>query len=448
MKAQEEYAALKAAKESEIEAGRKAILQLDEDIAGFGEKHAQAAKAHADAQDQLADDQEFLADLRTKCTESEAEFNARTKSRLEEIAAVSDTINILNSDEAFDVFDKSVNDRRGLAEADASASMSVGFLQISASDQRKARAASALQRAVRLGGQQAQQLAVALQLNAFEKVMEEIDKLVVELGKQQKDEVAQRDWCTEEFANNARETAAAEDKKTSLETNIADLSKSIEESTAKITSSQEAVAEMQKQMKRAGENREGENAELQQTITDQRLTQTILQKAIDRMKQVYAFLQQQPGAAHIATSGTRTNAGNGPARFTKYEQNAGGSRVVVMLEKVLGESEKMEDEALRGEDDSQAAYENFMKDSNKGITKHNELVADLSESRAKAKASLSMAKTDLKQTVDNLGGLGDAKADVHTSCDFLLKNFEARQAARAAEMDALKEGKAILSGMK
>merc|ERR1719247_2741188 len=166
------------------------------------------------------------------------------------------------------------------------------------------------------------------------------------------------------------------------------------------------------------------------------------------MKQVYAFLQQQPGAAHIATSGTHTNAGNGPARFTKYEQNAGGSRVVAMLQKVLGESVQMEDEALRGEEDSQSAYENFMKDSNKAITKEHELVADLSESRAKAKASLSMAKTDLKQTDDNIGGLGEAKADVHSSCDFLLKNFDARQAARAAEMDALKEGKAILQGMK
>ena len=55
----------------------------------------------------------------------------------------------------------------------------------------------------------------------------------------------------------------------------------------------------------------------------------------------FTFLQQQPGAAHIATSGNHTNAGNGPARFTKYEQNAGGSRVVAMLEKVLAESEKI-----------------------------------------------------------------------------------------------------------
>jgi hypothetical protein len=446
LKAQEEYAALKAAKEAELDAGKKAVLQLDEDIANHGEKHAEAAKAHEDATDQLALDQEFLADLKSKCAESEEEFAARTKSRLEEIAAVSDTIKILNTDEAFDVFDKSVN----------------SFLQLQISTVQKQqrvlqRATSrstklALQRALHLGAQtlsseQAARLKAAVELNVFEKVLAEIDKLVVELGKQQQDEVQQRDWCTEEFAGNERDTSAAEDKKATIETNIADAEKSIEEFTSKITSAQESVAEMQKQMKRASENREAENAEFQQTIADQRLTQTILQKAVERMKQVYAFLQQQPGAAHIATSGNHTNAGNGPARFTKYEQNAGGSRVVAMLEKVLSESEQMEDEALKSEDDSQAEYENFMKDSNRDITKQMELIADLSASRAKTKAALSMAKTDLEQTIGDISGLNDALGDVHKSCDFLMKNFEARQAARAAEMEALKEGKAILKGM-
>jgi len=33
-------------------------------------------------------------------------------------------------------------------------------------------------------------------------------------------------------------------------------------------------------------------------------------------------------------------------------------------------------------------------------------------------------------------------------CDYTLNNFDARQAARAAEIDALNGAKAILSGMK
>merc|ERR1719146_283450 len=65
-------------------------------------------------------------------------------------------------------------------------------------------------------------------------------------------------------------------------------------------------------MKRASEDREAENADFQQAAMDQRITQQILQKAINRMSQVYAFLQQmemesqEPGAPQMKLSATHT----------------------------------------------------------------------------------------------------------------------------------------------
>merc|ERR1719352_502957 len=103
---------------------------------------------------------------------------------------------------------------------------------------------------------------------------------------------------------------------------------------------------------------------------------------------------------------------------------------------------------MTSEDDSQTAYENMMKASNKAITRETETIANLSENRAKAKEALTMAKTDLSRTMDELEDLSEMNGDIHKSCDFVMNNFDARQAARAAEMDALKEAKAILSGMK
>merc|ERR1719198_306796 len=165
------------------------------------------------------------------------------------------------------------------------------------------------------------------------------------------------------------------------------------------------------------------------------------------MKQVY-FLQRGPGAPHIATSGTHTDPGNGPAKFKKYEENAGGKRVVKMIEEVIADSEKTEVEAIVSEQDSQQAYENFMKDSNESIIASQKSLVNMSDALAKSKESLSMAKSDLAATLSELEGLNHEKGDLHKSCDFVLENFEARQAARAAEVDALKEAKAILSGMK
>merc|ERR1719145_500241 len=117
-------------------------------------------------------------------------------------------------------------------------------------------------------------------------------------------------------------------------------------------------------MKSLSEIREGENADYQQTIVEQRLTQNVLRAATDRMKQVYAMLQQQPGAPHIQTSATHTDPGNGPARFNEYGLHEGGKRVLGMLNEVMTDSQRLEDEAMATEEDAQAAYENFMKESN------------------------------------------------------------------------------------
>jgi len=293
-------------------------------------------------------------------------------------------------------------------------------------------------------------LAVSARLDAFTKVKELIDKMLVELAKQQKDEVEHRDWCIDNLNTNKRETEAAYDKRDGLQQKIADLNKLIEKLSKDIEASNAAIKEMMHQMKRASEVREGENADFQTTVNDHRVMSMILTKAIDRMKQVYALLQQralqQPGAPHIQTSGTHTDPGNGPAKFAKYGQNAGGGQAVAMLEEILADTKKVEDQSIASEQDSQSAYENFMKDTNKAIAKEQQSISDMTGARATAKEELSMAETDFKSTMTELEGLDQTNADLHKSCDYLLKNFDARQAARAAEMDALREAKNILSG--
>merc|ERR1719450_702106 len=417
--------------------GKKLIVEIDANIAKTQENFAAEAKQLEDTQDQLAMDTEFLKNLKAKCATMDADYDKRVKDRLTEIDAVSDTIKILNSDESFEAFDKQ--------EAPV-------FLQTdsSAQKERRQKAVSALQRAARVSGSpQIALLAASAQLDAFTEVKALIDKMVAELSTQQKDEVAFRDECIDNLNTNKRETTAAYDKKESLEAQMADLKKTIEKLTTDIDASKKAVAETKEQMKRASETREADNADFQTTVSDHRVMSMILTKALDRMKQVYALLQQrQPGAPHIQTSGTHTDPGNGPAKFKKMEKNAGGGRVVAMLEEVLADTKKTEDQAMASEADSQSAYENFMKDSNKSILKTTQSISDMTGARAKAKEELTMAKTDFDQTMTELEGLDQTNADLHKSCDYTLKNFDARQAARAAEMDALREAKNILSGMK
>lgn len=437
-KAVAEFKALKESKLAEIDTAKKAILQYDQDLAAAGEQNAEALKELEDVEEQLAMDKEFLEKLKDKCANTDEEFEKRVKSRLEEIAAVEDTIEILNSDESFNNFGKTVD----------------SFFQISTSSLEKARRAKAAevlqQAAARTNQPKLALLAISAQLDVFTKVKAEIDKMVAELQTQQKDEISHRDNCIDSLNTNKRDTTAAYDKKASLETKIADLEQSIKSLTENIEASTQAIAEAKTQMKRRTDTREKENFDYQTTVQDQRLTQMILQKAIDRMAQVYALLQaRKPGAPHIQTSGTHTDPGNGPAKFKdNAAKNAGGKRVLAMLEEVMQDSKKTEDEAINAEDSAQNAYENFMKDSNKMIISTTKMINDMTEAKAKARSDMTMAKTDFKQTMSELEGLNNEAGDLHKSCDYLLKNFDLRQQARAAEIDALNEAKNILSGMK
>merc|ERR1719327_2148952 len=107
-KAKAEYEGLNAASIEEIEAGKKAMDQAEQEKADASEKKAADEEDLADTKEQLAKDEEFLRNLNEKCEATDKEYQERVKGRTAEIAAVADTIQILNSDESFESFGKTL----------------------------------------------------------------------------------------------------------------------------------------------------------------------------------------------------------------------------------------------------------------------------------------------------------------------------------------------------
>merc|ERR1719401_195600 len=99
-----------------------------------------------------------------------------------------------------------------------------------------------------------------------------------------------------------------------------------------------------------------------------------------------------------------------------------------MIEDVIADSVKMEDDAIRAEQDSQTAYENFMQDSNKAITLAQEKIMNMKKAKATADEDHTLAKEDLAATMHTLEELHATLGDLKSSCDYILKNFDARQA--------------------
>merc|ERR1719380_207926 len=106
---------------------------------------------------------------------------------------------------------------------------------------------------------------------------------------------------------------------------------------------------------------------------------------------VKGFLQsdsddEQPGAAPPPP----------PGNFGAQEKNPGGGGALAMIEDIIAESKKVEMEATGCEQDSQAAYEGFIKDANKSINADTKAIADKSEMKATAELDLSSANESLK----------------------------------------------------
>ena len=94
------------------------------------------------------------------------------------------------------------------------------------------------------------------------------------------------------------------------------------------------------------------------------------------------------------------------------------------------------------------AYEEFVKDTNASIEEKSKDIVNKSESRAKAETDLVEAKENKEATMLELEQLANYKAELHSSCDFVMNNFEILQTARDEEVEALKQAKAFLSGAK
>jgi len=203
------------------------------------------------------------------------------------------------------------------------------------------------------------------------------------------------------------------------------------------------VAELQVQMKRAGEDREKANKEFQVTVADQRATQKLLAAALNILKGFYekAALVQKSQGSKKQPAGPPP-----PPGFKSYEKNAASGGVMGMMQGIINDAKAMEAEAIRGEEDSQKAYEDFVQETNLSIDAKTKDITNKSEMKARAESDKVEAETEKEAVMGELEQLMNENADLHKSCDFTLKNFELRQTARDDEIEALKQALAMFSG--
>merc|ERR1719359_2162810 len=373
------YSELKAGKEQEISSSNGMIDSKSKQSADAVEALAQADQDLKDTNNQLDADTKFLADLKERCGNMDEEFAMRKKTRTEEIAAVGEALQIITSDDAKDNFAKTQ-----------------GFVQIRAHVQHEGRGAAnakAMMRArtriarlfleagMKQGSSQLMALGISSRSDVFAKIKEAIDAMLKELKQQQADEVKHKDFCIQELNQNEMQTEDTEDDKKATETHLEKLTLLVENVDSEIAESKAAVDTALVELKKAAENRATENGDFKTTINDQRATQKILGKALEKLQAFYnkkALLQVR------AQASMRAGQAPPPGFGGRYKKSGGATAVMMMIEGVIKEAKTVETEAIAAEQEAQAAYDTFISNSNDAVAQLQNGIVEKTTAAAKA----------------------------------------------------------------
>jgi len=427
-KAQETFGEMKTAKNEEIAAGNTGVDNKSTELANADQLNAESKEDLEDTTAQLEADRVFLADVKVRCAAMDKQFAERSKVRGEEVTAVSEALEILTDDDARDLMSKST------------------FVQTSMSrnSNLRQRAVSLIKNAAqKTGSPQLSALAVAMKTDVFGKIKESIDLMITQLKKEMKEEVEKKDWCRDELHKNEVATTAKYEDKEDAETIIANHEATVARLKEEISAAKDEITQTQIDIKQASENRQKANAEFQTVVSDQRATQQILAKAMDKLKGFYSkkasLLQAGRQAPDLVGAAP-------PAAFQPYKKKGGAGGVMGMIENIVNESKHVEDESRAAEQEEQSAYEQFMVDSGNSIKS---LMAEITDKQARVAAAdgdLVRAKEDLAAIGGDLEDLNSYNKELHSECDYITHNFETRQQARTDEVEALDQAKAVLSG--
>jgi hypothetical protein len=471
---------LVSAKEKEIAAATAAIESKTERAGEVAVEIVSLKNDLEDVKQSLGADELFLMELKKNCGTKTKEYDERKKLRAEELVAISETIKILNDDDSLDLFKKTLP--------------SPTLLQIS--HRVKDTAADVLTKLEKVKKEKGVQqnsmfnlitLALHGKKAGFEKVIKMIDTLVEQLAKEQTDDDAHKAWCEKEFDTTEDTIKGLQRRVAGLETKLAEAKEGIATLVEDLAVLKKGIKELDRAVEDATTQRKDENKEFVAAATENNAALQLLEVARNRMAKFYnpatyvgperreltpdekTYVQaggaDPRDAEEAAAAPTGGIAGTGielpeflqvglvhrdappppPETMEAYsKKDAGGP--LALIGRLKRDLERDIKEAEYDEEDSQKEYERFMSDSVLKRTADSKAITEKEAQKAELEADV-MGAEDLKGTkTAELVSTQEYVSQLHGSCDFMIQNYDLRKKARANEVDALKNAKAVLSG--
>merc|ERR1719160_1967670 len=278
--AKSEFEALMTSKTSEIGAAGKAV---ETKTARSGQVAVETVQAKADlesTQKAVAEDIDFKANLAKTCATKQKEYDELAKIQSEEINAISDTIEMLNSDDALELFKKT------LPSASA-------FIQTGMGTRAQTRRASAMiKRAMsddtaHSANRHLMLATLRSGVHGFEKVVGMVDGMVGVLEEEQTADDKQDIWCLAELDKTAAEAKQTEVDISDLETAVDEMRDGIASVSSEIEDLKAGLVELDKDVAESTELRKKEHEESLSEAAANGAAVELLGMAKNRMNKFY-----------------------------------------------------------------------------------------------------------------------------------------------------------------
>merc|ERR1719162_1753726 len=295
--AAESHSKFSKVKEDEFNKQKKSYDDKDKVLGENDDAISTKKTSKTEAEGSKADDEEFLAKLQNMCAEKTKAFEDRKMVRANEEAAVAEAVSILNSDEAFET----------MGAVKATTSGATSLLQVSASrhtfsvrEQVQKELSRVAQRSKSL---KLAKIAVLLEAgNPFDKVIEELDAMVVLIAKEEKADDEQKAWCDSERDDNHAQLDDKTTNKGSLEGKVVELTDTLDNAETglkrQLADENTKLATNRKDQADEIETRGLENGAYQANIVNLVNAEKTLDKALKVLKKFYEWLHKKSGPHH------------------------------------------------------------------------------------------------------------------------------------------------------
>jgi len=465
-----DYEGLMAAKKKEVASLTHSVETKTARVGELGVEIVTLENDASDTAEALAEDQAFNKDLAKNCAEKTGIHEEEKKVRAQEIVALADTIQVLNADDALDLFKKT------LPGAGSS------FLQMQSTESVRAHARAILSDARSKAGGDRHNLdfvLLALRGQGFGKIIKLIDGMVVTLKKEQGDDEDKKEFCEKSLDLADDKKKGLERTGSDLEKTIADQQESLATLTEEIAALKAGIVALDKQVEEATAQRQAESAEYADLMKSDTAAKELILFAKNRLNKFYNVAlykappkrelseddqiyvneggdipTEAPGgiantgiAAFVQVSTHKDAPPPPPATAAAYTKKAGGSNGVIAMMDLLVQDLDVETQvAETDEKNAQKEYEQLISDSADKRRLDSKSLTDKEGGKADTEGALEKNRGEKKANLRALMGTEKYIADLHGECDWLIKYFDVRKEARNNEIDSLTKAKAVLSG--